>query len=198
MRYQSTNVNSAKILWATLLACYLQACLTFVVADNADSRGQDDNLQVDGDEVNKRDWNKELHMWGKRGWSSIHGGWALKNNIPSLMNQQAYPPIPIVEKRSWNNLQGGWGKRSAYEEDDAIEDISSMLEPSTRYKIPTDSDDDFIVHDKVKRNWSKFTDGWGKRSKWDNFKGTWGKRQPAWSNLKGIWGKRSEPEQFLN
>ncbi|KAG5879468.1 hypothetical protein JTB14_000901 [Gonioctena quinquepunctata] len=179
MRYASSNLNSAKVLWATLLACCLQACLIVVAADDStNSRSEDDNLQVN-DILSKRDWNKDLNIWGKRGWNSIHGGWALKRSIPSWVDEHTFQSAPIVQKRSWKNFQEGWGKRAPYDEEAAMQEISSMLRQQNNQDVPIDTEEDFVVHDNEKRNWSKFTDGWGKRSKWDNFRGTWGKREPA-------------------
>nr|QNT17936.1 allatotropin-B [Colaphellus bowringi] len=194
----SANANYAKVLWATVLACCLQACL-ILAEDATNSLAEDDNLQLNNDEMSKRDWNRDLSMWGKRGWNNIHGGWAVKRSIPSWVEQQTLSSIPIVQKRSWQKFQGGWGKRLApYDEEAAIQEIASMLEQHDRHDVSSDLEDKFDVHDDEKRNWNKFTDGWGKRSKWDNFRGTWGKREPNWTNLKGMWGKRSEREQILN
>ncbi|KAJ8942358.1 hypothetical protein NQ318_000338 [Aromia moschata] len=159
------------------------------------------------EEMPKRDWSKNLQMWGKRGWNNLHGGWGLKRSVPSL-DQMSYS-TPVVQKRAWQSLQGGWGKRFLPSEDDLeIQELASMLEQQDHHSIPAMEPDssDFDVHDEEKRNWNKFSDGWGKRTKWDKFRGVTlccgsgpgGKRDPAWSNLKGIWGKRSVPDEYVN
>ncbi|CAH1174101.1 unnamed protein product [Phaedon cochleariae] len=191
----SKSIKSAKVFWTTLLACCLQ--VTFIdiaqAEASANPKVDDDSFQMDN-EMPKRDWNRNLNTWGKRGWSNIHGGWALKRSAPSWVDQQIYPSVPIAEKRSWQNFQGGWGKRMApsSEEEAAMQEVAAMLEQQDPNSIPMDPEEDFAMKEEDKRNWNKFSDGWGKRTKWENFRGSWGKRSPAWSNLKGVWGKRSE------
>lgn len=53
--------------------------------------------------MSKRDWNRNLGMWGKRSWENLHGGWNLKKD-PSTWGNYNYPPL-LSEKRAWQNLQ---------------------------------------------------------------------------------------------
>lgn len=50
-------------------------------------------------EMNKRDWNQKLQMWGKRGWNNLHGGWGLKRSVPS-----SWDDMPTADKRGWDSL----------------------------------------------------------------------------------------------
>ncbi|XP_044254998.1 prothoracicostatic peptide isoform X1 [Tribolium madens] len=166
----------APMLGAVLLTCYsLHAALA--LSDETPLKSSNDNPQIE-DEMSKRDWNKDLHIWGKRGWNNLHEGWGRKRSVPAWEEQQ--------EKRAWQSLQSGWGKRFAPEDEYAIRQLAAMLD--SQYD---DYNPEIETNDDEKRNWGQFHGGWGKRSKWDNFRGSWGKREPAWSNLKGIWGKRS-------
>jgi hypothetical protein len=177
---------AAKMLGLVLLACCLQASITRALSDETPMKSTNDNPQMD-DEMSKRDWNKDLHIWGKRGWNNLHEGWGRKRSAPSWGDQ------PAMEKRAWQNLHSGWGKRFAPEDEYAIRQLAAMLEPQYDEYNP---EGDLDVNDDEKRNWGQFHGGWGTRSKWDNFRGSWGKREPAWSNLKGIWGKRSVQDQI--
>lgn len=56
-------------------------------------------------EMSKRDWNKNLKMWGKRDWQSLHGGWGLKKDLEAWDNRNDAPFFD--EKRGWRNLQVG-------------------------------------------------------------------------------------------
>ncbi|XP_060531974.1 prothoracicostatic peptides [Cylas formicarius] len=195
--------TAEKFLYVVAFACCFEAVILAVAANDVTSslnsgKSSDDNLQLDGD-LPKRDWNQNLKMWGKRGWNNLHTGWGKRTPV-SWDEENAYSPS-ISEKRMWQNLQGGWGKRYIPSENElvlkqleaAMEDQRSNEENDLDSPIEGDMD----MHEFDKRNWNKFTDGWGKRSnnnKWDKFRGSWGKREPAWNNLKGIWGKRSFSE----
>lgn len=63
--------------------------------------------QVDMD-MSKRDWNKNLKMWGKRSWQSLHGGWGLKRDSGSWDNNNRNDAPSLDEKRAWKNLQVGY------------------------------------------------------------------------------------------
>ncbi|RZC34805.1 allatostatin type b [Asbolus verrucosus] len=180
---------TAKVLGAALLACCLQAGISWALSDETPLKSTNDNPQIE-DEMSKRDWNKDLHIWGKRGWNNLHEGWGRKRSVPSWTDQ------PSVEKRAWQSLQSGWGKRFAPEDEYAIRQLAAMLDRTEPQYDEYNPEADLDVNDDEKRNWGQFHGGWGKRSKWDNFRGSWGKREPAWSNLKGIWGKRSVSDQI--
>lgn len=139
------------------------------------------DFQMD-DDMTKRDWNKDLHIWGKRGWNNLHEGWGRKRSVPVFEAPQ---------KRAWSSLQSGWGKRFSPDDEIAIRQLATLLSREEPPYDEYDPENDFEANDDEKRSWSQFHGGWGKRSRWDNFRGSWGKREPAWSNLKGIWGKRS-------
>lgn len=49
----------------------------------------------------KRNWDRSLHMWGKRAWQKLQTGWGKRD---PWENQQ-YPTNE--EKRAWQNLQVG-------------------------------------------------------------------------------------------
>ncbi|CAG9858637.1 unnamed protein product [Phyllotreta striolata] len=194
MRY-ARPLSSSKLLLTTLLAFFLQETLLVVATsiEETTREADDDNLQVDAD-MSKRNWNKNLNMWGKRGWSNLHGGWGVKRSDPSWLEQNVYSSPPVVQKRAWKSFQGGWGKRFAPDNDDySMQEIASLLERNDHQSIPIEPDFDFNEEEK-RSKWSKFSDGWGKRNKWESFRGGWGKREPAWVNLKGLWGKRSQFE----
>lgn len=51
-----------------------------------------------------------------------------------------------------------------------MQEIASLLERNDHQSIPVESD--FDDHEEEKRsNWAKFSDGWGKRNKWESFRG---------------------------
>ncbi|XP_017782938.1 PREDICTED: allatostatins MIP [Nicrophorus vespilloides] len=149
-------------------------------------------------QMEKRDWNRNLHSWGKRAWQNLQGGWGKRD----LWGPSSSFPLYVTEKRAWQNLQGGWGKRFAPEDEYAMKQLATLLEqedqgiqgdaPYADYAQITEMD----ANDDEKRAWKNLNNaGWGKRSEWGNFRGSWGKRDPAWTNLKGIWGKRSPSER---
>lgn len=48
--------------------------------------------------MSKRDWNRNLHSWGKRAWQSLQGGWGKRDS--------SYPLYyPYTDKRAWQSLQ---------------------------------------------------------------------------------------------
>lgn len=49
--------------------------------------------------VYKRDWNRNLHSWGKRAWQKLQNGWGKRES----WDNQMYPSNE--EKRAWQNLQ---------------------------------------------------------------------------------------------
>ncbi|XP_019869567.2 prothoracicostatic peptide [Aethina tumida] len=184
-------------LWSVVLACCLEAALLpAVVAEDiapvapiSRSDSIDDNPQLN--EISKRDWHKELKIWGKRAWNGLHGGWG-KRSVPNYDDQMMpYDSPSLVEKRAWNRLQNGWGKRMAPDDELAVNQLASMFERDPQMEQPytefgPEAEIDGIEEEK--RNWQQFNSGWGKRNNWNKMRGAWGKREPAWSNLKGMWG----------
>ncbi|XP_045479904.1 prothoracicostatic peptide isoform X2 [Harmonia axyridis] len=177
---------SHKLLGAALFAFYLQASFAYTLPEE---EAVDDNLKMDSDMI-KRNWNKNLKMWGKRAWSNLHGGWGVKRSISDDFGQDDL----VTEKRAWENFRNGWGKRRVPLEDLTPQELS-LLENELQY---TDFDN-LEENDDEKRSWNQLNNGWGKRNKWSEFRGSWGKRSPspAWNNLKGIWGKRSYSEKAV-
>ena len=112
-------------------------------------------------DMSKRDWNKDLHIWGKRGWNNLHDGWGRKRSVPSWADQ--------ADKRAWQNLHSGWGKRFTPEDEDTLRQLVAMID---RVDPQYDEyDNDLEANDDDKRNWGQFHGGWGKRSNWGNFRG---------------------------
>lgn len=196
-RTASTRKTTDLFLYAIVFAFCLQALVSAEAANDVPSaKSLDDNPESDN-EYSKRGWKTDLPMWGKRGWSNLHPGWGKRE---SDLDEELSYGSPVFDKRAWQRLQGGWGKRFIpTEEDMVIRQLAAALEENdSDNTIDYYPERDFDRHDVDKRNWNKFTDGWGKRSnnnnKWDKFRGSWGKREPAWNNLKGLWGKRSSAE----
>ncbi|KAB0799225.1 hypothetical protein PPYR_07105 [Photinus pyralis] len=139
----------------------------------------------------KKDWNRNLHSWGKRAWSNLQGGWGKRDS--------SYPLYyPYNDKRAWQNLQGGWGKRYSSDDEYAAK-LAALLEQEDQEPQYNEFGNlpETDANDAEKRAWKGLNGGWGKRSdSWGNFRGSWGKRDPAWTNLKGIWGKRSFPDRI--
>ncbi|KAL3267058.1 hypothetical protein HHI36_011199 [Cryptolaemus montrouzieri] len=189
MRHGFSLANQ-KLIGVVILTFYLQANLSYALPEDATmfSKSDDDNLPMSSDLV-KRNWDKNLKMWGKRAWSNLHGGWGVKRSIPDEFD----PDFQMAEKRSWENLRNGWGKRRITPEDLTPQELS-LLES----EYP-DNENLFEYNDDEKRSWNQLNNGWGKRNKWSEFRGAWGKRgpDPAWNNLKGIWGKRSYSDKVL-
>ncbi|XP_044748648.1 prothoracicostatic peptide [Coccinella septempunctata] len=190
MRYVFASA-SHKFLGAAVLAFYLQVNFAYTLPEDATIllKSEDDNLQTDTDMV-KKNWDKNLKMWGKRAWSNLHGGWGIKRSIPEDSEQD----IVIADKRSWENLRSGWGKRN-----DFMEDVLSQEPMMTRLETDYPDSDNLEYNEDEKRSWSQLNHGWGKRNKWSEFRGAWGKRRPdpAWNNLKGIWGKRNYNDNVM-
>ncbi|CAH0561033.1 unnamed protein product [Brassicogethes aeneus] len=192
--------------WFSLvvLACCLEAAIFAVAAEDlpsitAQSEPELENAQQL--EMSKRGWDKELKIWGKRAWTSLHGGWGAKRSAPSTWeDQMVYNSQPIAEKRAWQRLQSGWGKRFSPDDEMAINQLASMLERDQQMEQPYTEygpEGHMNLNNDDKRGWGEFHDGWGKRSNnWNKMRGVWGKRDPAWSNLKGLWGKRSMPNEI--
>lgn len=192
MRY-AVSASAGTLIWAAVIALYLQTTSGGVVsAAQSDesaliSKSEDSNQQMEP-MVNKRDWNRNLHSWGKRAWQSLQGGWGKRDPVGFYYN----------DKRAWQNLQGGWGKRFSPEEEFTLRQLASLIEQEEQEQqnypegyLGSEAEADF--NDDEKRNWRSLNGGgWGKRAdNWANFRGSWGKRDPAWTNLKGMWGKRS-------
>lgn len=197
----SIPVSLGQLWWATMLAFFLQATLVIVATspdETTDYKLNDEDFQIE-EEVAKRDWNRKLNEWGKRGWTNLHGGWALKRNVPTDLEEQNIYSAPFsVQKRSWQNFQNAWGKRVPPENKDlTLQEIGSTLNENED-PLPYEADIEPEILTSKRNNWSKFTDGWGKRNKWESFKGAWGKREPAWVHLKGLWGKRSRTNSYVN
>ncbi|KAK4886052.1 hypothetical protein RN001_002323 [Aquatica leii] len=182
------SVSVGTLLW-TVLIFSLKARYTCAASEEGllGQKPDDDTSQLEGSMI-KKDWNRNLHSWGKRAWSSLQGGWGKRDS--------SY--YPYNGKRAWQNLQGGWGKRYAPDDEYAsrLAAILEQEEQEPQYnEFGPDSDSD--LNDGDKRAWKGLSGGWGKRSDgWGNFRGSWGKRDPAWTNLKGIWGKRSYTDRI--
>ncbi|XP_050515848.1 allatostatins MIP isoform X1 [Diabrotica virgifera virgifera] len=195
----SLPTSLGKLWLATVLAFLVQATLVIVATspDETNYKIDDDNLQMEND-VQRDDWNDNSNAYNKRAWSSLHGGWGLKRSIPTVLEHNIYSSPPIVQKRNWQNFQSGWGKRTKPDNKVDLQEMATLLEQHDE-PLLFDSENDYDLHREDKRkNWAKFSDGWGKRNKWESFKGAWGKREPAWVNLKGLWGKRSEDNSYIN
>ncbi|KAJ8981312.1 hypothetical protein NQ317_015445 [Molorchus minor] len=214
MRHSST-IGLGKVLWAGLLASCLQASLIVIADESGGAKSEDENLQNFQQTLTavcQRETGINIYKCGvKRGWNNLHGGWGLKRSVPST-DQLSYS-TPMVEKRAWQNFQGGWGKRYLPTEDDlAIQELASILEQENNPNIPPlESNNDFEINDDEKRNWNKFSDGWGKRSKWEKFREklemfeffgkigmVLGKEILPGPILRGIWGKRSALDEYAN
>ncbi|XP_030767101.1 prothoracicostatic peptides [Sitophilus oryzae] len=181
------------MLYAVALVFCLELVALAAAADDIQlGKTSDENPEA---EYSKRGWKTDLPMWGKRGWSNLHSGWGKRDFEFEVDPNYIVTPY---EKKSWQRLQGGWGKRFIpSKEDMVIRQLAAALEEqeSENENDGYYPDQALESHELNKRNWNKFTDGWGKRSeKWEKFKGSWGKREPAWNNLKGLWGKRSLAE----
>ncbi|KAF7267747.1 hypothetical protein GWI33_019061 [Rhynchophorus ferrugineus] len=192
---RSSPIGKARgcVLYAmALIFCLELLGLAAAAGDMTSTKTLEENPEAD---YSKRGWKTDLPMWGKRAWSNLHSGWGKRDLMAS--EEDSNYAVPLYEKRAWQRLQGGWGKRFIpSEEDIMIRQLAAALEENEpENDLGYYPEREIDAHEMDKRNWNKFTDGWGKRSeKWEKFKGSWGKREPAWNNLKGLWGKRSVSE----
>lgn len=176
-----------------------------------------DDVSIDNEDidrpVNKRGWNKNFAVWGKRDWQNFHS-WGKRDDLTDDLSIAQLTP----EKRKWAKFTS-WGKRDMGLTDDTdwsdeldedkrkFENLAEPLMvdrlwPNTKQwaGMPQDSAVD-------KRKWSNLA-VWGKRTadsnledmvkKWAKFT-SWGKRagdqdinevdKRKWAQF-ASWGKR--------